>query len=195
MLIVHIIVIGMLNLMNIQCGMGYLLNQRRSVAVLNKVRSKPSRVLLRAKAKVVASNTTTVASSIVGQPAKVVKKRVVTAPRFHKAEGTVAQSDPFLLSFTVFGEPVALARHRVARGMMYNPSVNMQRNFASVCSHLLPSKPFEGVIQAEMRFYFSRPKSHYGTGKNAGKLKDGQAIYHNKRAGQTLSLKVFMLLF
>lgn len=32
-------------------------------------------------------------------------------------------------------------------------------------------EPLEGAVRIEVKFYFARPKSHYGTGKNAGRLK------------------------
>jgi hypothetical protein len=79
------------------------------------------------------------------------------------------------ISFTVYGEPVPLSRHRTAMGGLrtYNPSATAQKHFAQACiaSRVLPQEPFEGPLEATLTFYFSRPLSHYGSGKNTGVLK------------------------
>lgn len=86
--------------------------------------------------------------------------------------------------FKVYGEPIALSRHRVTRvGIMYNPSAKFQADFLSACSAFLPPAPLEGGIAVHMVFYFSRPKNHYGTGKNANVLKTAADIWHTKRSG------------
>ncbi|RYH06785.1 hypothetical protein EON65_42440 [archaeon] len=86
--------------------------------------------------------------------------------------------------FTVFGEPIALSRHRVTRGgIMYNPSAKFQADFLLACSSYLPPTPLEGSIAVNMVFYFSRPKNHYGTGKNANVLKNTADVWHAKRSG------------
>jgi crossover junction endodeoxyribonuclease RusA len=43
--------------------------------------------------------------------------------------------------------------------------------------HLLPI--FTGPVDVSARCYFPRPKSHYGTGKNAGVLKDTAPTWHS----------------
>jgi Holliday junction resolvase RusA-like endonuclease len=75
------------------------------------------------------------------------------------------------LTFTVYGEPTPLSRHRVARGRMYNPSAQHQREFARACEACMPSKPLDGPLAAHLTFYFQRPKSHYRTGKYKHVLK------------------------
>lgn len=89
------------------------------------------------------------------------------------------------VSFTVYGDPIPLSRHRTVSGGLrtYNPSANDQRKFAKACisAGVLPSQPIEGPVEAIMTFYFPRPKSHYRTGKYAGQLKDGQDVWHAKR--------------
>ena len=88
-------------------------------------------------------------------------------------------------SFTVFGEPVALQRHRTVTGGLrtYNPSAQQQKNFANACiqAQVLPDTPLEGPVEATMTFYFTRPKSHYRTGKYAGIMKEDQDVYHYKK--------------
>lgn len=38
--------------------------------------------------------------------------------------------------------------------------------------------PLAGPLQLEVVFYFPRPKSHYGTGRNAAVLKPSAPLYH-----------------
>ncbi len=85
------------------------------------------------------------------------------------------------LSFTVYGEPIPLSRHMVARGRMYNPSAKAQKLFSDACVDKLPTTPMDGPIEANLIFYFSRPKNHYGTGKNSNKLKDNIDTWHSKK--------------
>lgn len=93
------------------------------------------------------------------------------------------------ISFVVFGEPLALARHRSSRaGFMYNPSSKFQKDFLKLSKPFLPHKPMEGPIAATFSFFFERPKNHYGTGKNSGIMKKGKPKYHDSRSGNSLVL-------
>lgn len=38
--------------------------------------------------------------------------------------------------------------------------------------------PYAGAVRVEVIFRFSRPKGHYGTGRNAGKLKPSAPEHH-----------------
>ena len=40
------------------------------------------------------------------------------------------------------------------------------------------NKMFKGPLEVYMRFFMPRPKNHYGTGKNSGKLKASAPEYH-----------------
>lgn len=89
------------------------------------------------------------------------------------------------LVLTVYGEPTPLSRHMVSRGHMYNPSAGLQKEFANACLSSLPSTPLTGPLEAILYFYFSRPKNHYGTGKNSDVLKPLTAgNWHHKRKGK-----------
>lgn len=46
-------------------------------------------------------------------------------------------------------------------------------------------RPMEGPIRMTLYFMLPRPKSHYGTGKNADKLKDTAPIYHTSKPDAT----------
>ena len=89
------------------------------------------------------------------------------------------------VSFTVYGEPVALQRHRTTKfGMTYNPSSKQQSEFLKACEQHLPAAPMEGPLEVRLVFYFSRPLSHYGTGRNANVLKPGMEHWHSKKKGE-----------
>lgn len=95
------------------------------------------------------------------------------------------------LVLTVYGEPTPLSRHMVSRGHMYNPSAGLQKEFANACFSSLPPTPLTGPLEAILYFYFSRPKNHYGTGKNSDVLKPLTAgNWHHKRKGMQTKKKI-----
>jgi Holliday junction resolvase RusA-like endonuclease len=85
------------------------------------------------------------------------------------------------MKFTVYGDPAPLSRHMLARGRMYNPSSNLQKEFLKACQIHMPTLPPEGAMEAYMVFYFRRPKNHYYTGKNSHKLKSDSPSRHHIR--------------
>ncbi len=89
------------------------------------------------------------------------------------------------IAFTIYGEPIALARHRTVSGGLrtYNPSASDQKKFAKACvtADVLPKEPLQGPVEACMTFYFQRPKHHFRTGKFAGQVKAGQDVWHSKK--------------
>lgn len=87
----------------------------------------------------------------------------------------------FDINFTLLGEPIPLKRHRMARGIMFNPSSKEQKTFLKLSEEFIPHTPLEGPLEARMIFYFSRPKYHYGTGRNASVKKKGAPIWHSKK--------------
>ncbi len=44
-----------------------------------------------------------------------------------------------------------------------------------------PETPLTGPVSVDIELRFKRPKSHYGTGRNAGKLKDSAPDWHTNR--------------
>lgn len=87
--------------------------------------------------------------------------------------------------FTVLGEPQALKRHRTfRRGNFvgtYDPSKADKKDFVAAIQQNAPPKPIDAPLAITVKFYFSRPKSHYRTGKYAGVLKPNAPIWHTKR--------------
>ena len=81
--------------------------------------------------------------------------------------------------FEVLGVPVALKRHRHTKtGISYDPSKKDKANFLKKCLIHKPKKAYSGPITMKLEFYFPRAKSHYGTGKNASRLKESAPIFH-----------------
>ena len=88
-------------------------------------------------------------------------------------------SDPII--FYVPGEPKALKRHRSGKFGNYDPSKSDKADFLIVSRQHCPERPLIGPLYLYVDFYFQRPKSHYGTGKNAEKLKPTAPLYHIAR--------------
>jgi len=61
------------------------------------------------------------------------------------------------------------------------PNQTEEGKFLSLCHEQITWQPVGVAIGVFMVFRLPRPKSHYGTGKNAGKLKDSAPQYHTQR--------------
>jgi Holliday junction resolvase RusA-like endonuclease len=89
-----------------------------------------------------------------------------------------------LVNFTVFGNPIALKRHRHHKYGTYDPSKKDKKNFFYKCLEYRPNKPFDKNIFIDINFYFKRPKSHYRTGKFKHLLKMDKYynnVYHKQK--------------
>ena len=89
------------------------------------------------------------------------------------------------ITLIVYGDPSAQKRHRhFARGKFhgtYDTSSNEKKDFLLMVQDKAPDKPFDCPLEVDMRFYFSHPKSHFGTGKNSNVLKASTPKLHIKR--------------
>jgi Holliday junction resolvase RusA-like endonuclease len=85
----------------------------------------------------------------------------------------------------ILGEPKAQPRHRhffiAGHSSTYDPAKEKKKTFASIVEDLAPSVPWDCPIMIEINFYMSRPKGHYGTGKNANVLKPSAPEWHTGR--------------
>jgi Holliday junction resolvase RusA-like endonuclease len=89
------------------------------------------------------------------------------------------------LRFTIFGIPQGQGAHRTNRaGYTYETNKNLTpwRQNAIYCAkkardHDLPGHVFHSGIRVRAKFIYSRPASHYGTGRNAGVLKPKAPLY------------------
>jgi hypothetical protein len=105
------------------------------------------------------------------------------------AEPVLRRSTGNTIRYTIYGEPIALARHRTTKtGMVYNPSAKLQDKFFQCSTESLPLQPFEGPLEAELIFYFGRPKIHYRSGKNSHLLKENAAAlsWYSRKPGKGL---------
>ena len=85
----------------------------------------------------------------------------------------------------VFGDPKPQKRHRhTSKGRFvrtYDPSSKDKNDLLWVVQNRAPEKPMEGPLSVHIYCYFTRPKSHYRTGRNSGILKDGLSDLHTTR--------------
>jgi len=87
-------------------------------------------------------------------------------------------------TFRIYGNPIAKARPRFFRRGKFTGTYDSQKMEAGKWMLQLQEQasqqmdaPLTGPLMADFQFYFSRPKNHYGTGRNAGKLKDSAPKY------------------
>ena len=84
------------------------------------------------------------------------------------------------IRLVVLGKPSAQPRHRhytIGTGVRlhvetYDPAKKDKQTFAEIVQEQAPEKPIDVPVMLEMNFYMPRPKAHFGTGRNEGKLKD-----------------------
>lgn len=50
----------------------------------------------------------------------------------------------------------------------------------------LVTEPETGAVRVDATFYVARPKGHYGTGRNAGRLRESAPAFPTKRSGGDL---------
>jgi len=87
------------------------------------------------------------------------------------------------------GNPTPQARHRhrirgkgkKAFAQPYDPSSDAKDDFLLMVLQHAPKVPWAEPLRVDMYFYMARPKNHYGTGRNAGKLKDWAPHWHTSK--------------
>ena len=85
-----------------------------------------------------------------------------------------------VLTFTVYGTPAPQGSKRhVGRGILIESSKKVKpwREAVKWAALQLDSQTFDGPLEVELRFLLSRPKGHYGTGRNAGTVKASSPAY------------------
>lgn len=90
------------------------------------------------------------------------------------------------IKISIPGKPVAKKRPRFARRgkfvMAYNDQQTEEGRFLLELKQQWSGHPIDGPLDIEVWFFMPRPKCHFGTGKNAGILKDSAPKYHTKKA-------------
>lgn len=85
------------------------------------------------------------------------------------------------IDFYINGNPKPLKRHRITRGnRIYDPSSVDKKEWMKEAKDFCPEIPLDCPITVELEFVMKRPKSHYGTGRNSGKLKNSSPKEHLK---------------
>ena len=86
------------------------------------------------------------------------------------------------ICLVVLGKPKQQPRHRhYTRGKFtgtYDPAQKDKFNFLLTVQNNAPKKPFDEPLRVDIDCYFSRPKCHYGTGKNRGIIKKSSPRFH-----------------
>lgn len=87
-----------------------------------------------------------------------------------------------MIEFTVHGIP-APQGSKTAWGTEANPNTRPWRAAVTAeAAQTMTGIPLlEGALELAVLFVFPRPKSHFGTGKNAAVLKDGAPIFHRSK--------------
>lgn len=92
-----------------------------------------------------------------------------------------------MIELTIPGKPIAKARPKFARRGKFTTTYNAQETeegmFISQVLHQIGSgfNPIEGPLRVDMSFFMGRPKAHYGTGRNADKIKDSAPKWPTKK--------------
>ena len=78
-------------------------------------------------------------------------------------------------------EPTSLKRHRhtFKGGRTYDPSAKDKKKFIQLID--IPTTKMEKPIKCILKFYSSRPKSHYRTGKYSHLLKNSSPKYNTSK--------------
>ena len=91
----------------------------------------------------------------------------------------------FMQQFIIPGNPIAKKRPRFARRgkfvTTYNDQETEEGRFLWEIKQQIKRPPIKEPIKISCIFYMPRPKSHYGTGKNVGKLKLNAPALHTKK--------------
>lgn len=86
--------------------------------------------------------------------------------------------------FTIPGNPMGKQRARTGQGYSYTP--DKTKHYETLVKELYTNnfgsyQLMQGPVSVIMHAYFSRPKSHYGTGKNELTLKPSAPTWHTSK--------------
>jgi Holliday junction resolvase RusA-like endonuclease len=90
-----------------------------------------------------------------------------------------------MLKIIIPGEPISKARPRFfskgkIKKVYSSQKYQESKIFLLVKNQINGHKKFINAVFVRSFFYMPRPKGHYGTGKNSGKLKPSAPIHHVK---------------
>ena len=87
----------------------------------------------------------------------------------------------------VHGDPKAQPRTRASsfgggRARVYDPgTANGWKNLIAQALRPYAGQAITDALHVELKFYFSHPRSHFGTGKNSKILKPSAPVFHTKK--------------
>jgi len=94
---------------------------------------------------------------------------------------------PYDYKLVILGEPQAQKRHRYTGKdrngkplkfvRAYDPSAVDKQSLRSIVQAQAPDKPLIGPLRVDCFFFYAYRKTDYGSGRNAGKLKDSASIW------------------
>lgn len=100
----------------------------------------------------------------------------------------MSQQSVYSLVLVIPGEPVAQPRTKATviagRAHVYTPKGGIADWKAMVRKMAFDAhcgEPLAGPVRVDCEFVFSRPKGHFGTGKNAGQLKSSAPYWHTAK--------------
>lgn len=89
-----------------------------------------------------------------------------------------------MIKYHVQGTPVAQPRPRHnLRSGVYTPKkcgIKGWKKLIILETHLNIKETIRGPVRLELMFYMPRPKSHFGEGRNATRIKDSSPVYHTQ---------------
>lgn len=94
-----------------------------------------------------------------------------------------------MIKFRVNGKPVTQGskrafvrgKHAVMIEDRKDSLMSWRSLIADEARKVYDGDPIEGPLYVSLEFIFSRPKGHYGTGRNAGRLKDSAPMSHTTK--------------
>lgn len=88
---------------------------------------------------------------------------------------------------TILGSPKAQGRPRAAKkgkfASVYEDKKDTQakQDLAVIVQQNAPDELLDCPLRVDLHFYFPRPKSHFGTGKNSGTLKSSAPFHYTSK--------------
>lgn len=87
-----------------------------------------------------------------------------------------------MLEFFTAGEPAPQGSKNPWGGEANKRTKPWREAIAADAQAALAGEPaFPGLVKAELRFTFARPQAHFGTGRNAARLKDSAPLYKGSK--------------
>lgn len=83
-----------------------------------------------------------------------------------------------IVRLTFKGQPISKARPRVTKRGAYCAQSKEMSAVRWEAEHQYSGDIHQGAVAISMKAYFTRPKGHFGTGRNAGKLKPSAPQHH-----------------